>query len=173
MQEDGLIVITLQGGLRKIQIMQQDFEMRKGPTDIDENLSSSEVDQYAYVKTPAFREMMTGGRHPIESANYFPHHKIKTRTDAPQRPPTHLAVLHKRTPTGLEPPAVKAMVPFDSTSREESSNRPRKLNLLRFRGEASLIRHCAILDLVVDFPTIMGVKASRLWHIKVVCRPTV
>lgn len=130
MQDDGMNVITLRGGLRVIQTTQQDFEMRRGPSDFDENLSNSEVDQYGFVKMPAFREMMTAGRRPVDNANYFPPHKIKSRTDAHQRPPTHLAVPQKRTPAGLEPPATKVLVSSQMTSGEESSKSPQKRQLL-------------------------------------------
>lgn len=129
-QDDELNVITLRGGLRVIQTTQQDFEMRTRPTEFDENLSSSEVDQYGFVKTPAFREMMTAGRRDADSAKYAPSRKIVRGNDAPQHRPTHLTFAHKRTLSGLDPPAGKLAVSSELTLREELPNSPRKRHLL-------------------------------------------
>ena len=129
-QDDELNVITLRGGLRVIQTTQQDFEMRKRPTEFDENLSSSEVDQYGFVKTPAFSEMMTAGRRQADSAKFAPHRKNVRGDDAPQHRNTHLSVAPKRTSTGLDPPANKFTVFSEMTPGKESLSSPRKSRLL-------------------------------------------
>jgi hypothetical protein len=104
--------------------------MRKRPTEFDENLSSSEVDQYGFVKTPAFSEMMTAGRRQADSAKFAPHRKNVRGDDAPQHRNTHLSVAPKRTSTGLDPPANKFTVFSEMTPGKESLSSPRKSRLL-------------------------------------------
>jgi hypothetical protein len=124
-EESGFNVVTLAGGLSLIQATQEDFEKRKKPGDFDENLSSSEVDQYGFVKTPGFNEMMTAGRSPMDSAKYVAPLQIEDVYAQSEGPPIRQIIpnnINKRWTGVRVEHSTKFLPPREvSTSDEDSS----------------------------------------------------
>ena len=112
--DGGLNVVTLRGGLRVIQTTQEAFETRKRPTDFDENLSNSEVDQYGFVKTPGFNEMLSAGRRRFDSAHYEPSHEHESN-----RKSSHQAESFILNRSGQRPEAIKFASPSKSLLNKE------------------------------------------------------
>lgn len=64
-------VVLLGGGLTTIQTTKDDFDNRATPSEFDDNLSSSEVDQYGFARTPGLNQMLAAGRSSKDSAKFM------------------------------------------------------------------------------------------------------
>lgn len=91
--DDELGVVMLGGGLTTIQTTMEHFSNRLTATEYDDNLSTSDVDQYGYAKIPGFHQMISAGRRhrgdgslagiqgsvaPYNNNNHHRHHNNKS-----------------------------------------------------------------------------------------------
>lgn len=78
-------LVMLKGGLAAIQTNETGFSNRQTASDFDDNLTSSEVDQYGFCKTPAFHEMLKAGTARDNSLKGI-HGNIGTKQSRPTGP---------------------------------------------------------------------------------------
>jgi hypothetical protein len=94
--DDKLNVVLLGGGLTSIQTTQDHFDNRATPSDFDDNLTNSDVDQFGFARTPGFNEMLAAGRSMKDSAKFMLPHDHPTDDSEGPSP-------RKRDPGGFRP----------------------------------------------------------------------
>ena len=99
--DDKINVVLLGGGLTTIQTTQDHFDNRVTPSDFDENLTNSDVDQFGFARTPGFNEMLAAGRSSHESAKFVLPKKFLSND-------TNQTVFFKRTNMAKDPTGARS-----------------------------------------------------------------